>query len=73
MVKKLKTVGEVISHLGGNAAVRDLTNRNSNPSTVLMWKHRERFPPNTYAIMNAALRAKNADAPASLWDMAEAL
>lgn len=71
MVKKLKTVEEVISELGGFDAVKELTNRGGR-WTVPMWKHREKFPPNTYAIMKSALRAKNADAPASLWNMAEA-
>jgi len=71
MIKQLHTVEEVISALGGFDVVKELTNRNS-PSVVPMWKHREQFPPNTYAVMKAALRSKNADAPASLWNMAEA-
>ena len=72
MVKHLRTVEDVISELGGNNAVRELTNRGGTPSTVLMWKVRKAFPPNTYAVMKAALHAKGADAPDSLWNMAQA-
>jgi hypothetical protein len=72
MAKRLNTVEEVISELGGYNAVRELTNRHGTPSTVLMWKVRKSFPPNTYAVMKAALHARNADAPDSLWNMAEA-
>lgn len=68
MVRHLKTVNEVISELGGFDGVKDLTNRNS-PSVVPMWKHRNKFPPNTFTVMSAALAAKGARAPASLWGM----
>lgn len=71
MLKQLTTPEEVISELGGFDSVRELTNRNS-PSAVPMWKFRGTFPPNTYAVMKAALRARGADAPDSLWNMAEA-
>ena len=71
MVKQLKTVEEVISALGGPGAVRELTGRYS-ASVVPMWKSRQSFPPNTFLLMKAALRAKGVDAPAALWNMAEA-
>lgn len=69
MVKQLQSVEDVISELGGNDAVRELTNR-GKPSAVLMWKVRQTFPRETYLIMKAALREKGADAPDSLWKMA---
>lgn len=68
MAKQLNTVEDVISELGGFDAVKELTNRNSS-SAVPMWKHREKFPPNTFTVMTAALKAKGARAPASLWGM----
>ena len=71
MVKQLNTVEEVISELGGFDAVKELTNRNS-ASAVPMWKHRQTFPPTTYVVLKTALHAKGADAPDSLWNMAEA-
>lgn len=68
MVKKLHTAEDVISELGGVDVVRELTKRNGR-WTVPMWKHREKFPPNTYTVMKAALKAKGATAPESLWGM----
>jgi hypothetical protein len=68
MVKKLQTVDDVIEKLGGFDVVREMTKRNG-AFTVPMWKHREKFPPNTFTIMNAALRAKGFSAPATLWGM----
>jgi hypothetical protein len=68
MAKQLHTVEDVISELGGFDAVQKLTNRNGR-WTVPMWKHREKFPPNTFILMTAALKAKGACAPASLWGM----
>ena len=69
MNKQLNTVEEVISELGGYQAVRELTEKNSNLSTVMMWKTRQKFPATTYARMQAALRAKGATAPDDLWGM----
>lgn len=71
MVKQLQTIEEVISELGGFDAVKELTRRDS-ASAVPMWKSRKMFPTNTYAVMKAALNSKGADAPARLWNMAEA-
>lgn len=70
-MKQLQTIEDVFSELGGVKAVAELTNRIENP-TVAMWKVRRAFPTNTYAVMKAALRAKGADAPDALWNMAEA-
>lgn len=70
-MKQLQSVEEVINELGGFDAVKELT-RSKAPSVVPMWKNRNHFPPRTYAAMKAALHAKGADAPASLWKMTEA-
>ncbi|WP_369527279.1 carph-isopro domain-containing protein [Bradyrhizobium elkanii] len=67
MTKRLSTIEEVISELGGPKAVAELTNRTSQ-SAVPMWKSRQRFPASTYAVMKAALRSHGADAPDSLWN-----
>lgn len=71
MVRQLNSIEEVISILGGIEAVRELTKREGT-SAVPMWKVRKTFPTNTYAIMKAALHARDADAPDALWNMAEA-
>ena len=68
-MKQLSSVEEVISELGGFEAVRELTNRESS-SAVPMWKHRRKFPPNTFAVMKAALDARECSAPDNLWGMA---
>lgn len=68
MAKQLHTVEDVIVELGGFDAVKALTNR-SGQWTVPMWKHRKKFPPNTFTIITAALKAKGAKAPESLWGM----
>lgn len=68
MAKQLHTVEEVISELGGFDAVRELTNRRGQ-WTVPMWKHRKKFPPTTFTVLKAALDAKGASAPVTLWGM----
>ncbi len=71
MTKQLSTVEEVILELGGPRAVAELTNRTSI-SAVPMWKIRQTFPTNTYAVLKSALKARGAEAPDSLWNMAGA-
>lgn len=71
MSRRFLTVEDVISELGGFDAVKALTGRKSS-SAVPMWKLRRKFPPNTYTVMIAALQAKGATAPASLWGMPQA-
>ena len=68
-MRTLPTIEKVIEELGGVKAVAELTRR-ASPSAVPNWKTRK-FPPNTYAVMKAALHAKGADAPDSLWNMLE--
>lgn len=68
MVKQLTTVEEVISELGGFAAVRALTKR-ASASAVPMWKSRKRFPTTTYTVMKTALQKRGVSAPDKLWGM----
>lgn len=74
MVKRLSTIEQVISELGGKDAVAELTKhtrraKRTSASTVPMWMNRKAFPPKTYAVMKAALRQRGFDAPDSLWKM----
>lgn len=69
-LEPLATVADVITALDGVGAVCRLTGR--GPSAVSMWKHRGNFSPETFVVLNDALRAKGLVAPASLWRMAEA-
>lgn len=67
-MRQLQSVEDVISELGGFDSVKELTKRDGT-FTVPMWKHRKKFPPDTYLVMKAALDAKGAEAPAELWGM----
>lgn len=66
--RKLHTTPQVIDALGGKHAVSELTGRSW--SAVWNWEDRKAFPPNTYAVLKAALEAKGYAAPDSLWGMA---
>ncbi|MEH2501213.1 hypothetical protein V1290_000024 [Bradyrhizobium sp. AZCC 1578] len=68
MVKQLHTVKEVISELGGQDAVKQLTNSKS-ASRVPMWKNRKRFPATTYTVLKSALQERGLSAPDDLWGM----
>ncbi len=61
----LITTSAVIDALGGTQAAARLTGRLK--SAVSNWRQTERFPPNTYLAMTAALAAKGLFAPAWLW------
>ena len=65
----LSTTSDVIAALGGTRAVADLTHRTYN--AAYNWRYFDAFPSNTFLVMQAALRAKNIDAPASLWGIRE--
>lgn len=65
----LETVDDVIEQLGGTKKVAELTNRRTDSSTVLMWKTRERFPSNTFTILQPALEQLGFTAPNHLWRM----
>lgn len=67
---QLETAREVIAALGGLDAVSELTGRKYG--TVSAWQVRfNRFPPELYALMTAALEKTGATAPKSLWSQVE--
>jgi len=66
----LTTSAAVIDRLGGNTEVAKITG--ARAKTVSMWRTVERgFPPETYAVLSAALAARNLQAPLSLWKQIE--
>ena len=69
MKKECKTAGEVIHALGGLSEVARLTRRKY--SAASNWVTFNRFPANTYRVMEGALRDIGKSAPASLWGMIE--
>lgn len=72
VIRRLTTVKEVITELGGYDAVRELIpGKRKSTSAALNWTYRNKFPENTYAVMKAALEAKGATAPGDLWGMPE--
>lgn len=70
MVKRLKTVEEVIEALGGLKTVGEL-NKRTSANAAWNWVDRGAFPPNTYVVMKKALQEIGATAPDSLWNMVE--
>lgn len=69
MSNKLETVGEVVEAIGGKDAVEVITGKRG---LVPTWKHRNKFPSNTYLALMTALSAEGKTAPASLWGMTAA-
>ncbi len=69
-MQELSTADEVIEALGGVRAVAELTHR-TYPAAY-NWKMFGRFPPNTFATMQEALRKRERVAPKSLWGMVPA-
>jgi len=65
----LQTTAEVIEAVGGPAKAAEITDRNYK--AVWNWTKSEAFPPNTYLLLNAALREKGFTAPPRLWRMEE--
>ena len=63
----LQSTSEVIDHLGGNAEVARLTSTTSK--AVSNWRAFERFPANTYLIIQAELTKSGKSAPDHLWSM----
>lgn len=70
MEAELTTTKEVITALGGSAAVAEITGRRLN--AVSNWRKFSTFPSNTYTTMQAALIAKGKSAPDALWGMSVA-
>jgi hypothetical protein len=67
MEKQLLTTGDVIDALGGTEKVAEITRRKY--TAVWNWKKAEAFPPNTFLILQDALKSKGLEAPLSLWRM----
>jgi hypothetical protein len=63
----LPSVGLVISALGGNSRVAELTH--SNPKAVSNWKVSNRFPAATYVTLRERLKTMGLSAPDKLWGM----
>lgn len=66
----LTTTAEVVSALGGYAAVAKLTKR--KPSAASNWQSFQTFPPDTFLVMQGELKNRGKSAPDSLWRMVEA-
>jgi hypothetical protein len=65
----LHTTEEVISALGGTAAVAELMN--CSLSVVSNWKKAATFPARSYVRLSGALTERGQSAPASLWKMTD--
>jgi hypothetical protein len=64
---RITTIDEVIEALGGPNEISKLLD--CRPHAVSMWKARGRISPDTYVILNAALKARGKIAPPHLWGM----
>ena len=66
-MKALPTTRAVIDALGGHKPLQALTGRGR--TAIVNWKAREKFPADTYLILQEALRTRRLTAPPSLWGM----
>lgn len=66
----LETVDAVIDALGGTAAVARLVGRPAQ--AVSNWRKRGSMPAETFLVFDDALRARDLEAPSSLWGMVQA-
>jgi hypothetical protein len=64
---ELQSTSEVITELGGDDALTQLTG--SNRKAISMWRTMGRFPWRTQLPIIDALRARGKTAPHSLWGM----
>ena len=71
-MRELTTARDVVAELGGLEAVAKLTARKY--SAVSNWpsKSFNKFPANTFLVMQKALEQKGCTAPISLWNMVPA-
>jgi hypothetical protein len=65
----LQSTSEVVDELGGTAEVARLTS--TTYKAVSNWRSFDRFPANTYLIIQAELSKRGKSAPDSLWAMRE--
>jgi hypothetical protein len=64
--QQLKTMAEVIACLGGDAALRELTNSHQN--NITNWKNAQcKFPAKFYLVMTQALEERGHRADPELW------
>jgi len=63
----LPSVGLVITTLGGNSRVAEVTH--SDPKAVSNWKVNGKFPAATYVVIQRHLNKMGLTAPDSLWGM----
>lgn len=63
----LANVSDVIDALGGNTAVAEKTK--NAISAISNWRRANKFPPNTYILINGELNKIGKTAPSSLWNM----
>jgi hypothetical protein len=63
----LTSVGLVITALGGNSRVAEVTH--SNPKAVSNWKVMNKFPAATYVTLREHLETAGLSAPDKLWGM----
>lgn len=66
---ELKTTRAIMDVLGGDRAVGELTGRTRKAANN--WRAFNRFPPDTYVAIRAALKDRGHNAPDSLWRMAK--
>jgi hypothetical protein len=66
-MNSITTATEIIDALGGNIPVARLTS--ATAKTVSSWRGRNRFPANTYPVLQSELVRLGFSAPAHLWRM----
>lgn len=69
-MEELATTKQVVEKLGGVPIVAGLTGRKY--SAAWNWTTFDKFPADTFVVLQEALRQKNCIAPASLWGMVAA-
>lgn len=68
-LEMLETTDAVIDAVGGTSAAAGLFG--FDPRRVSNWRKAGRFPPETFLVLTAALRAIGKTAPSTLWSMHE--
>lgn len=69
-VKSFSKVGNVVDALGGTAAVARLAGVGT--STVSHWRRSNKFPANSYLLLQTHLREAKLSAPDYLWSLKRA-
>ena len=66
-MEELITTKQIIKKLGGVSVVAHMTGRSDG--AAWNWTSFDRFPANTFVVIQGALAKENCTAPASLWGM----